>query len=117
MNHSRLVCIAPDELETGPQRMKISILGNHTSMSQEVCVVSQNDYDFWQNGTTNYFLENQDKCLGTQGRKNDFSGNCIVLKPDCVFSSLIPSPLVYTVGWTSNYCYIMLQSEQGANGC
>lgn len=80
-------------------------------------MVSQNDYDFWQNGTINYFLENQDKCLGTQGRKNDFSGNCIVLKPDCVFSSLIPSPLVYTMGWTSNFCYIILQSEQGANGC
>lgn len=74
MNHSRLVCVAPDELETGPQRIKISILENHTSMSQEVCVVSQNDYGFWHNGTPNYFLENQDKCLGTQGRKNNLSG-------------------------------------------
>lgn len=95
MNHSRLVCIAPDELETGPQRMKISILGNHTSMSQEVCVVSQNDYDFWQNGTTNYFLENHDKCLGTQGRKNDFSGNCSFETRLCFFLSNSKSSCVH----------------------
>lgn len=83
-----------------------------------VCVINQNDSDFWQDGTPDYFLVNQGNCLGTQGRKNTFSGNWIVLKPDWFFSSLIPSPLapVYTIGWTNNFCCIMLQCEQGANG-
>lgn len=82
LNNSRLVCIAPAQLQTGPQRMKISILRSHTSMSQEICVVNQNDFDFWQtDGTPDYLLVNQSKCLGIQGRNNNFSGNCIVLKP------------------------------------
>lgn len=75
--------------------MKISILRNHTSMSQEVYMVNQNDFHFWQtDGTPDYLLVNQSKCLGIRGRNNNFSGSCIVLKPArVVFSPLIPSLL------------------------
>lgn len=121
LNNSRLVCIAPAQLQTGPQRMKISILRNHTSMSQEICVVNQNDSDFWQtDGTPDYLLVNQSKCWGIQGRNNNFSGNCTVLKPVRVgfFFPLIPSFLapLYTIGWTNNFCCIVLQCAQGGNG-
>lgn len=76
LNNSRLVCIAPAWLQTGPQRVKISILRNHTSMSQEVCMVNQNNSDFWQktDGTPDLPLSEPEQVLGD-------SGNCVVLKP------------------------------------
>lgn len=111
VTNSRLVCIAPAWPQAGLQRIKVSVLRNHTSMSQEVCMVNQNDSDFWQtDGTPDYLLVNKSKWLGIQGRNNIFSGNCIVLKPAGVFFPLIPSllALVYTIGWTNNSCCIVL---------
>lgn len=60
-------------------------------------MVNQNDAVFWQtDGTPDYLLMNQSKCLEIQGRNNSFSGNCIVLKPARVgvvfFSSDSKSP-------------------------
>lgn len=82
-------------------------------------MVNQNDFHFWQtDGTPDYLLVNQSKCLGIRGRNNNFSGSCIVLKPArVVFSPLIPSLLapVYTIGWTNNFCCIVLQCAQGGN--
>lgn len=82
LNNSRLVCIAPAWLQTGPQRVKISILRNHTSMSQEVCMVNQTILTSGkQMGLQIYLLVKQSKYLGIQGRNNSFSENYVVLKP------------------------------------
>lgn len=85
-------------------------------------MVNQNGSGFWQtDGTPDYLLVNQSKCLEIQGRNNNFSGNCIVWKAarvGVVLFLLIPSllPPVYTVGWTNNFCCVVLQCAQGGNG-
>lgn len=71
MNHSRLVCIAPGKLETGPQRMKISILGNHQHESRGLCGKPE-WFSFLAKWDSKLLLSEPGQMLGNSGQEKLF---------------------------------------------
>jgi len=78
-------------------------------------MVNQNDSDFWPTGATpDNLLVNQSKCLEIQGRNNNFSGNCIGVKParvvffPCVHYRLDQQLLLHCVMMCARWKWVII---------